>query len=135
MRPWWISQVTAEKGSSIYCISIPQKLCLWISIGGCGEMYQLKERGIPEDMFSIMRKAYDRCSMMSCSLEPDPRITEAKTEVGLIRGHAYSITKVVKARIETPRVQGELRIFLRKLSDDQYKITGDFRSNSIGPNS
>eukprot|EP00095_Tigriopus_kingsejongensis_P007616 maker-scaffold2030_size22264-snap-gene-0.8 protein:Tk07616 transcript:maker-scaffold2030_size22264-snap-gene-0.8-mRNA-1 annotation:"calpain-b-like isoform 2" len=76
--------------------------------GGCGEMYQLKERGIPEDMFSIMRKAYERCSMMSCSLTPDPSVTEARTDVGLIKGHAYSITKVVKARIETPRVQGQI---------------------------
>lgn len=28
--------------------------------------------------------------------------------MGLVRGHAYSVTKVVKARIETPRVSGEI---------------------------
>ena len=59
-------------------------------------------------MFSIMRKGYERCSLKGCSLEPDPRVLEAKTEVGLIRGHAYSITKVVKAKIETPRVSGQI---------------------------
>ena len=32
--------------------------------------------------------------MKGCSLEPDPNVTEARTDVGLIRGHAYSITKV-----------------------------------------
>lgn len=76
--------------------------------GGCSELYQLKDKDIPQDMFSIMKKAYDRCSLKGCSLEPDPRVTEAKTEVGLIRGHAYSITKVVKAKIETPRVSGQI---------------------------
>ncbi len=35
-------------------------------------------------------------------------MTEARTDVGLIRGHAYSITKVVKARIETPRASGQI---------------------------
>ena len=86
--------------------------------------------------------------MKGCSLEPDPNVTEARTDVGLIRGHAYSITKVcfinefpiigllcclqltqpltiklalshliddkhfpskvVKAKIETPKVSGEI---------------------------
>jgi len=76
--------------------------------GGCSEHFdksdlesskhQTKTAG---DIFDIMMKAFDRSSMMSCSIEPDPRITEAKTELGLIRGHAYSITKVIKAQIDT----------------------------------
>ena len=44
--------------------------------------------------------------MMACSMEPDPHITEAKTSLGLIRGHAYSVTKVLKAKIDTGRKQG-----------------------------
>ncbi len=75
--------------------------------GGCSEMYQLKERDCPGDLMTIMLKAFDRCSMKGCSMEPDPNVTEARTDVGLIRGHAYSITKVVKARIETPRASGK----------------------------
>ncbi len=76
--------------------------------GGCSEMYQLKEPDCPKDIFPIMLKAFDRCSMKGCSMTPDPNVTEAKTDVGLIRGHAYSITKVVKAKIETPRVSGQI---------------------------
>lgn len=33
---------------------------------------------------------------------------EAETSVGLIRGHAYSITDVRLVEIETPRVRGKI---------------------------
>ena len=32
--------------------------------------------------------------MMDYSIEPDPNEYEARTDVGLVRGHAYSLTKV-----------------------------------------
>jgi len=73
--------------------------------GGCTEMFTLAKA--PRNLFNILLKAYDRYSLMGCSLEPDPNVLEAKTSVGLVRGHAYSITKVVKARIETPTKSGE----------------------------
>jgi calpain len=44
--------------------------------------------------------------MKGCSIEADPNVTEAKLDCGLVRGHAYSITKVLKARIETPNMSG-----------------------------
>ena len=39
-------------------------------------------------------QADQRKSLNGCSIEPDPNEFEAKTEEGLVRGHAYSITKV-----------------------------------------
>jgi len=74
--------------------------------GGCAELFDLNKP--PKDLFTVMLKAYDRCSLMGCSIEPDPNEYEARTDVGLVRGHAYSLTKVVKAKIETPRVSGEI---------------------------
>jgi calpain len=74
--------------------------------GGCAELFDLNKP--PKDLFTVMLKAYDRCSLMGCSIEPDPNVHEARTDVGLVRGHAYSLTKVVKAKIETPRVSGEI---------------------------
>ena len=41
-------------------------------------------------------------------LQPDPNVLEAELSNGLIRGHAYSITKVCLADIETPRVSGQI---------------------------
>ncbi|KAF7996863.1 hypothetical protein HCN44_002509 [Aphidius gifuensis] len=68
--------------------------------GGVTEMYQMEET--PSNLFSILLKAYERNSMMGCSIEPDPNILEAETPQGLIRGHAYSITRVKYVTIETP---------------------------------
>ena len=75
--------------------------------GGCAEMFDLGGRA-QADLFTVMLKAFQRCSLSGCSIEPDPNEYEAQTGEGLVRGHAYSVTKVVKARIETPRVSGEI---------------------------
>jgi len=76
--------------------------------GGCTEMYNMKDKDCPDDLFGVMKKAYRLQSMKGCSIEPDPHVTEARMDCGLVRGHAYSITKVLKAKIETPQVSGEI---------------------------
>uniref|UniRef100_A0A3P9ML82 Calpain 9 n=1 Tax=Oryzias latipes TaxID=8090 RepID=A0A3P9ML82_ORYLA len=59
--------------------------------GGVGEMYETKSA--PENLFSIMKKALDRGSMMGCSIDiTSSAESEAKTSTGLVKGHAYSIT-------------------------------------------
>ncbi|XP_074099378.1 calpain A isoform X4 [Cotesia typhae] len=74
--------------------------------GGVTEMYQMDET--PQNLFSILLKAYERNSMMGCSIEPDPNVLEAETPQGLIRGHAYSITRVKYVDIETPHQVGKI---------------------------
>ncbi|PRD24555.1 UNVERIFIED_CONTAM: CalpA [Trichonephila clavipes] len=39
---------------------------------------------------------------------PDPNIVEMEMSNGLIRGHAYSITKVKLVEVQTPRVRGKI---------------------------
>lgn len=73
--------------------------------GGCSEIFDLT-RTVPADLFTIMQKSYDKKSLNCTSIAPDAYKFEAKTELGLIKGHAYSITKVVKAKIATSRVRG-----------------------------
>ncbi|XP_068898276.1 calpain-A-like isoform X5 [Tenebrio molitor] len=74
--------------------------------GGVTEMYEMKAS--PPNLFKIIVKAYERWSLMGCSIEPDPDVLEAQTPEGLIRGHAYSITKVQYVNIATPNVSGKI---------------------------
>ncbi|KAJ8678899.1 hypothetical protein QAD02_014686 [Eretmocerus hayati] len=74
--------------------------------GGVTEMYSMDET--PPNLFSILLKAYERNSLMGCSVEPDPNILEAETPQGLIRGHAYSITRVKYVDINTPNQSGKI---------------------------
>lgn len=74
--------------------------------GGVIEMYELNEA--PENLFQILQKGYERNSMIACSIEPDPHVLEAETPQGLVRGHAYSITKVELLDINTPNSSGKI---------------------------
>ncbi|XP_066260252.1 calpain-A-like isoform X3 [Euwallacea similis] len=74
--------------------------------GGVTEMYELE--ATPPNLFQIMIKAYERASLMGCSIEPDPSVFEAQTPEGLVRGHAYSITRVQYVDIQTPNVTGKI---------------------------
>ncbi|CAH1642451.1 unnamed protein product [Spodoptera littoralis] len=74
--------------------------------GGVTEMYDIAE--LPPNFYTILLKAYERNSLSGCSIEPDPNILEAETPAGLIRGHAYSITKVKYVDIETPGRSGKI---------------------------
>lgn len=74
--------------------------------GGVTEMYEMSE--VPPNLFTILLHGYQRSSLMGCSIEPDPSVLEAETPQGLIRGHAYSITRVCHVDIETPGRQGKI---------------------------
>ncbi|CAH1992184.1 unnamed protein product [Acanthoscelides obtectus] len=74
--------------------------------GGVTEMYEME--ACPPNLFQIIIKAYERSSLMGCSIEPDPNVLEAQTPEGLIRGHAYSITCVRYVDISTPNVSGKI---------------------------
>ncbi|GLH13440.1 LOW QUALITY PROTEIN: Calpain-A [Gryllus bimaculatus] len=74
--------------------------------GGVTEMYELNQA--PPNLFKIMLKGYERSSLMGCSIEPDPNVLEAQTPQGLVKGHAYSITKVKLVDIQTPGRTGKI---------------------------
>uniref|UniRef100_A0A4W6G7C3 Calpain 9 n=1 Tax=Lates calcarifer TaxID=8187 RepID=A0A4W6G7C3_LATCA len=72
--------------------------------GGVGEMYETKNA--PTDLFSIMKKALDRGSMMGCSIDiTSSAESEAKTSTGLVKGHAYSITGLEEVNYRGQKVQ------------------------------
>uniref|UniRef100_A0A7N8XAP0 Calpain 9 n=1 Tax=Mastacembelus armatus TaxID=205130 RepID=A0A7N8XAP0_9TELE len=72
--------------------------------GGVGEMYETKNA--PGNLFSIMKKALDRGSMMGCSIDiTSSAESEAKTTTGLVKGHAYSITGMEEVNYRGQTVQ------------------------------
>ncbi|KAH9519563.1 hypothetical protein Btru_003015, partial [Bulinus truncatus] len=74
--------------------------------GGVTEMFDLQKA--PPNLLNIMLKAYARGSLMGCSIDADPGKLEAELSNGLIMGHAYSVTSVQLADIQTARVKGQI---------------------------
>uniref|UniRef100_A0A673G3A7 Calpain-1 catalytic subunit n=1 Tax=Sinocyclocheilus rhinocerous TaxID=307959 RepID=A0A673G3A7_9TELE len=75
--------------------------------GGVTEMYELKKA--PPNLFSIIRRAVERGSLMGCSIDITSFFDmEAITFKKLVKGHAYSITGV-----EEVSYRGKLTKLLR----------------------
>ncbi|XP_055625907.1 calpain-A-like isoform X3 [Toxorhynchites rutilus septentrionalis] len=98
--------------------------------GGVTEMYDLKDQ-TPPNLFQIIEKGFNRNSMFACSIEPDPNITEAETPEGLIRGHAYSITKIRLVDIVTPTTSGKIPLIrLRNPWGNEAEWNGSWSDQS-----
>ncbi|XP_063995560.1 calpain-A-like isoform X2 [Diachasmimorpha longicaudata] len=98
--------------------------------GGVTEVYKIKKA--PPNLFSILLKAYERNSMMGCSLKPDPNVPEAVTPQGLIRGHAYSITRVKYVDIQTPNQPGRIPLLrLRNPWGNEAEWNGPWSDGSL----
>ncbi|XP_031623149.1 calpain-A-like [Contarinia nasturtii] len=90
--------------------------------GDVTEIYKLEEAH-SNLFFNILLKGHERDSMMACSI--DPSVLESKTS-GLIRGHAYSITKIALMDIVSPSKTGQIQMVrLRNPWGDvaSYQIT------------
>ncbi|KAG8172302.1 hypothetical protein JTE90_008708, partial [Oedothorax gibbosus] len=74
--------------------------------GGVSEVFELDKA--PANFYKLLHKAFERWSLMSCSIEPDPSVLEMEMPNGLIKGHAYSITKVKLVEVQTARVRGKI---------------------------
>ncbi len=48
-----------------------------------------------DDLWTILYQAYTKNSIMGCSIKADPTVIELKCANGLVKGHAYGITKMV----------------------------------------
>lgn len=58
--------------------------------GGVTEFFEMCEA--PKELYKIMRKALDRGSLLGCSIDAPPDECDSETKLGLVKGHAYSIT-------------------------------------------
>ncbi|KAM8921017.1 calpain-3 isoform 4-T4 [Pelodytes ibericus] len=67
--------------------------------GGVTEFYEIKEA--PKDLFKIMKKAFDRGSLIGCSIDAIvPAQFETRMASGLVKGHAYSVTGVEETQFK-----------------------------------
>ncbi|XP_034740095.1 calpain-9 [Etheostoma cragini] len=72
--------------------------------GGVGEIYETKRA--PDNLYTIMKTALNRGSMMGCSIDISSSAeSEAKTTTGLVKGHAYSITGLDEVSVRGQKVQ------------------------------
>uniref|UniRef100_H2VAL0 Calpain-3 n=1 Tax=Takifugu rubripes TaxID=31033 RepID=H2VAL0_TAKRU len=88
--------------------------------GGVTEFFELSEP--PRELYSIMRKALERGSLMGCSIDVSSvSELETRTEQGLVKGHAYSIIGLTecdevanKAKVRLIRLRNPWGIVLWK---------------------
>ncbi|KAG8449536.1 hypothetical protein GDO86_016255 [Hymenochirus boettgeri] len=67
--------------------------------GGVTEFYEIKEA--PKELFKIMKKAFDRGSLIGCSIDAlVPVRLETRMASGLVKGHAYSVTGVEETQLK-----------------------------------
>ena len=74
--------------------------------GGLKETFDLKTYDADElyNFFSTLFQAYHKKSILSCSIKSDPRVKEARMANGLVRGHAYTITRMAVLKYGNTRV-------------------------------
>ncbi|XP_076833740.1 calpain-3 isoform X3 [Brachyhypopomus gauderio] len=96
--------------------------------GGVTEFYEMKEA--PKELYSVMRKALERGSLMGCSISAlVPARLATRTGSGLVKGHAYSVTAVEECKQNT---QKESKVQLVRLRNPwgQVEWTGPWSDNS-----
>ncbi|KAM3861055.1 LOW QUALITY PROTEIN: calpain-3b [Diretmus argenteus] len=95
--------------------------------GGVTEFFDLSEA--PENLYKIMRKALERGSLMGCSIDAlSTSAMESRTDLGLVRGHAYSITGLQ----ECDEVKKDTKIRLIRLRNPWGRVLwkGPWRADS-----
>nr|CAD7599357.1 unnamed protein product [Timema genevievae] len=83
--------------------------------GGVSERIDLS-RITQDSLLSIMLKAYDRGSLMGCAINASANDLAAETKDGLVKGHAYSVTKVKLFDFKTRRAEGQIPLIQLRLT-------------------
>ena len=62
--------------------------------GGTAEVLSLGPGLDEAALVRALATAHTRRALSCCSIQPDPAVPEARTGLGLVRGHAYTVTGV-----------------------------------------
>ncbi|XP_012870089.1 PREDICTED: calpain-9 isoform X1 [Dipodomys ordii] len=72
--------------------------------GGVSENFQIREA--PEDLHAILGKALKQGSLLSCSIDiRNAADSEARTPLGLIKGHAYTVTGIDQVIVQGQKIE------------------------------
>ncbi|XP_069587949.1 calpain-3 isoform X3 [Ranitomeya imitator] len=72
--------------------------------GGVTEFYEIRDA--PKDLYKIMKKAFERGSLIGCSIDAIvPAQFETRMASGLVKGHAYSLTGVEETQFKGEKVK------------------------------
>jgi len=94
--------------------------------GGVVETYDFR-KAIPPKLFTIMRQAHKRSSLMATQIDAPPHMIEAVQDNGLIVGHAYSITGVQELTVQGQTVN---LVRIRNPWGNQYEWKGAWGDSS-----
>nr|CAD7438599.1 unnamed protein product [Timema bartmani] len=97
--------------------------------GGVSERIDLS-RITQDSLLSIMLKAYDRGSLMGCAINASANELEAETKDGLVKGHAYSVTKVKLFDFKTRRAEGQIPLIRLRNPWGQIEWKGPWSDKS-----
>ena len=65
--------------------------------GGIQESFEIKDMRTEKqknEIWNLLVKSRKHNSLIAASISPNPRIREARLPNGLVRGHAYTITRI-----------------------------------------
>lgn len=73
--------------------------------GGLTEFFDVQTSEAPPNLFAIIKKAFQRGSLIGCSIEAqDESQRENELPNGLVKGHAYSVTSVLEIEVRGRQV-------------------------------
>ena len=100
--------------------------------GGCSENIEIpRNKKDQQDLYDHLLKSFNHSSMITCYINPDSKIQEEVTPSGLIKGHAYSITKVLWANVRHGKKKGLFPLVrVRNPWGGQIEWKGDWSDNS-----
>ncbi|KAK8393984.1 hypothetical protein O3P69_006289 [Scylla paramamosain] len=100
--------------------------------GGVTERFLLADEELPTDLFSIMVRASQRGSLLTCCVPSAKKSGTDQTETGLISSHSYCVTGVRRWKVKVPsRWKSYVELVrLRNPWGDEMEWRGAWSDNS-----
>lgn len=98
--------------------------------GGVTERFQLTDEAATADLFSIMVRASQRGSLLTCSVPSSKKAASDPREKGLISSHGYCVTGVRRCKVNVPWKDYVDLVRLRNPWGDETEWCGPWSDDS-----